>query len=151
VKQLVTRGHLHSVQAPEDRRRRRVFRSEVEAYARAHAGKWSYALRSPAQGTAPLASPTLPGISPQAAQAGAAGVAAAVLMIAALRAESDAALKLLLIGALVGIALLLILEWRRQGHLDAAQARHLERLAKSAEATPEQFVAELEQVLAQAR
>jgi hypothetical protein len=56
----------------------------------------------------------------------------------------------MLIGALVGIALLLILEWRRQGKLDAAQARRLEQLAKAAEATQDAFVTELEQVLAQA-
>ena len=51
------------------------------------------------------------------------------------------------IGALAAIALLLILEWQRQGKLDTAQARRLERLAKRAEAKPEVFVAELEQLL----
>src|SRR5262249_60479984 len=42
VKQLVARGRLHSLPAPEDRRRRLLTRTEVEAYAREHAGKWSY-------------------------------------------------------------------------------------------------------------
>jgi hypothetical protein len=83
-------------------------------------------------------------------QAGAASVGTAALLIGALKSESDTTLKLLIIGALIGLALLLILEWRRRGKLDDAQARRLEQLAKTAEATPDAFIAELEQVLAQA-
>lgn len=149
VKQLVQRGHLHSVPAPEDRRRRKLLLSEVQAYAQDHAGKWSYGHQMPALAVPQVVSPSL-AISPQTVTAGAASGVAAGLLIAALKTESDATLKLLIIGALVGIALLLILEWRRRGKLDAAQAHRLENLAKSAEAAPDTFVAELEQVLAQA-
>jgi hypothetical protein len=147
VKQLVQRGHLHSVPAPEDRRRRKLLLSEVQAYAESHAGKWSYGQQLPALATPPAASP-LQTISPQTALAGAASVGTAALLIAALKSESDATFKLLLIGALVGLALLLILELRRNGKLDAAQAHRMEKLAKSAEATPDVFIAELEPLLA---
>src|SRR5215472_2671086 len=56
VKQLVTRGRLHSIPAPEDRRRRLLTRAEVDAYAREHAGRWSYeeAVRPRAGASAPL-------------------------------------------------------------------------------------------------
>src|SRR5258707_14008651 len=97
VKQLVQRGHLHSVPAPEDRRRRKLLLSEVQAYARSHAGKWSYGLQLPA-----LATPAVGGasqsISPQLVQAGAASVGAAALLIAAFKSESDATARVLIIG-----------------------------------------------------
>jgi excisionase family DNA binding protein len=148
VKQLVSRGHLHSVPAPEDRRRRRVLRTEVVNYALDHAGKWSYAestARRPArsdlnaQADVPLA----------LAEAGVAGAAAALGLIAALRKGSDATVQLLIIGALVAIALLLFLEWQRQGKLDAAQRKRLEKLAKRAEGgeSSEEFVEEFERLL----
>jgi hypothetical protein len=149
VKQLVQRGHLHSVPAPEDRRRRKLLLSEVQAYARSHAGKWSYGLQVPALAT-PAVGGAAQSISPQLVQAGAASVGAAALLITAFKSESDATARVLIIGALIGIALLLLLEWQRRGNLDAAQSRRLEKLAKQAEAAREVFVSELEQVLAQA-
>jgi len=148
VKQLVSRGHLHSVPAPEDRRRRRVLRSEVAAYAREHAGKWSYnasaahvmnGAEREGKSSAPLA----------LGEAGLAGAAAAAALIAALRQGFDATTKLLIIGALVALALLLFVEWQRQGKLDAAQRRRLEKLAKSAEGgeSSDAFIDELERML----
>jgi|GEM_PF-3850515 len=148
VKQLVSRGHLHSVPAPEDRRRRRVLRSEVIAYARERAGKWSYddSAAHLQNGSEPDAESTMP---LALAEAGVAGTAAAVGLIAALRKGSDATVQLLIIGALVAIALLLFLEWRRQGKLDAAQQKRLEKLAKRAETgeSSEEFLAEFEELL----
>jgi DNA-binding MarR family transcriptional regulator len=151
VKQLVARGHLHSVPAPEDRRRRRVLRTEVDAYAREHAGKWSY--------TAAAAGVTVPArpqtqaprlaISPELVVAGAASVGAAALLIEAFRREPEATAKLLIIGALIALALLLFLEWDRQGKLDAAERRRLEKLAKQAEAAPDVFLSEFEQLMSE--
>jgi len=148
VKQLVSRGHLRSVPAPEDRRRRRVLRSEVANYALERAGKWSYGgataevqklAERNAQSDVPLA----------LAEAGVAGAAAAISLIAALRKGSDATVQLLIVGALVAIALLLFLEWRRQGKLDAAQQKRMEKLAKRVEAgeSSDEFLAEFEQLL----
>jgi excisionase family DNA binding protein len=147
VKQLVTRGRLHSLPAPDDGRRRLLARAEVEAYAREHVGKWSY------PETAALLPSAVPAPAPVSAElvtAGLVSAGAAGALIAALRAESDAALKLLLIGALVGLALWLILEWRRQGKLTAAESRHLETLAKQAERKPDVFLEEFQQMLARA-
>jgi hypothetical protein len=79
--------------------------------------------------------------------AGAASVGAAKLLIEAFRKEPEITARLLILGALVGLALLLILEWQRQGKLDAAQKRHLETLAKRAEATPDEFVVEFERYI----
>jgi hypothetical protein len=75
--------------------------------------------------------------------------AAALGLIAALRRGSDATAQLLIIGALVAIAFLLFLEWRRQGKLDGAQQKRLEKLAKRAEAgeSSEEFLAEFEELL----
>jgi hypothetical protein len=114
-----------------------------------HAGKWSYGQQMPALSMPPVAGPPL-SISPEMVQAGAATGVAAGLLITAVKSELDTTLKLLILGALAAIALLLIREWLRKGKLDDAQARRLENLAKSAEAAPEMFVTELEQVLAQA-
>jgi hypothetical protein len=152
VKQLVARGHLHSVPAPEDRRRRRVLRTEVDAYAREHAGKWSY-MATPARGaTVPARQPTeapAPAVSPELVVAGAASVGAAALLIEAFRKEPEATAKLLIVGALVALALLLLLEWDRQGKLDAAERRRLEKLAKQAEAAPDVFLSEFEQLMSE--
>jgi excisionase family DNA binding protein len=148
VRQLVMRGHLHSVPAPEDRRRRRLSRAEVEAYAQAHAGKWSYAESAIAKtvSPAPLAQPVP---SPELLVAGAASVTAIALLVAALRKEADTTTRMLLIGAVAALALVLIVERYRQGRLDDAERRRLERLAKQAEAgvETEAFIAELEQLL----
>jgi hypothetical protein len=150
VKQLVQRGHLHSVAAPEDRRRRMLIMSEVEAYARSHAGKWAYPLSVsgsyPTRGNVPAPPP---GVPPNLVKAGVVSAGAAIPLIAAFRVESDTAIRLLIIGALVGLALLLFLEWQRQGKLNEAQKRRLEMLAKQAEVTPEAFVNELEQLISQ--
>src|SRR5258707_13974397 len=76
VKQLVQRGHLHSVPAPEDRRRRKLLLSEVQAYAQSHAGKWSYGQQVPALELPAVTGPLL-SISPDIVQAGAASAVAA--------------------------------------------------------------------------
>jgi excisionase family DNA binding protein len=147
VKQLVVRGHLHSVPAPEDRRRRRLSRAEVEAYAQAHAGKWSYAEARP--GTMPLASPApQPALTPELVVAGAASVGAIALLADAFHKEPESTTRMLLIGAVVALALFLIVEWCRQGKLDEAERRHLERLAKQAEAgvETETFLHEFERL-----
>jgi excisionase family DNA binding protein len=146
VKQLVTRGRLRSLPAPEDRRRRLLTRVEVEEYAREHAGKWSY---EDAKGTHPAATaPTpAPELSKELILAGAASVGAAGLLIKAWSEEPELTAKVLIIGAIVAIALLLILEWRRQGKLNEAQARRLQNLAKQAESRPEQFIKEFEPLL----
>jgi hypothetical protein len=151
VKQLVSRGHLHSVPAPEDRRRRRVLRTEVEAYAREHAGKWSYAA-PPTNATAPawqLPAIPQPPLSPEFVVAGAASVGAAALLIEAFRKEPETTAKLVIIGALIALALLLLLEWDRQGKLDAAERRRMEKLAKRAEAAPDVFLSEFEQLISE--
>lgn len=149
VKQLVSRGHLHSVPAPEDRRRRLLLRSEVEAYARAHAGKWSYSdtAARPETVAAPAARPVL---SPQLLIAGAASLAAIVLLIAAFRTEVDPSVRAALVAAVIALGLVLLVEWERQGRINAAQRRRLEQLAKQAEVKPEEFVQELERFLPQA-
>jgi excisionase family DNA binding protein len=146
VKQLVTRGRLHSLPAPEDRRRRLLVRAEVEAYAREHAGKWSYEDDEGAHPAATAPAPA-PEVSKELVLAGAASVGAAGLLIKAWSEEPELTAKVLIIGAIVAIALLLILEWRRQGKLNEAQARHLETLAKQAESRPEQFIREFEPLL----
>jgi excisionase family DNA binding protein len=146
VKQLVTRGRLHSVPAPEDRRRRLLLRAEVEAYAREHAGKWSYAEdRHPQQMSSALAQ--LPPLSPELVLAGNAGAATAGLLIKAFRIESDTALKLLILGAVIALAFVLLREWMRQGKVDASQQRRLEKLAKQAETKTDVFLQEFEQLL----
>ena len=146
VKQLVARGRLHSIPAPEDRRRRLLTRAEVEAYAREHAGKWSYTdgSRTLAAASAPT---QLPQLSSELLLAGTAGAVSAELFIKAFRVESDAALQLLIIGALIAIALVLVREWLRQGRLNAAQARRLEKLAQQAETNPDTFLQEFERLL----
>jgi excisionase family DNA binding protein len=152
VKQLVQRGHLHSVPAPEDRRRRKLLFSEVQAYAQSHAGKWRYPMSvgsvMQAQAGVPVP-PTASAVSPTLVKAGVVSAGASVALIAAFRMESDVAIRLLIVGALVGLALVLFLEWQRQGKLDDAQKRRLEKLAKQAEAMPEAFVNELDQLIAQ--
>jgi excisionase family DNA binding protein len=150
VKQLVTRGRLHSLPAPEDRRRRLLARGEVEAYAREHAGKWSYeeSVRPLAGASAPLPNPAL---SPDMLLAGSSGVATAVLLIKAFRIEPDVALKVLILGAVVGLALVLLMEWKRQGKMNAAQQHRMERLAKQAEVKPDTFLEEFEQLLTSAQ
>jgi excisionase family DNA binding protein len=149
VKQLVTRGRLHSIPAPEDRRRRLLTRPEVEAYAREHAGKWSYeeSLRPLAGASTPMPDPAL---SPDLVLAGSAGVATAGLLIKAFRIESDVVLKVLILGAVVGLALMLLMEWARQGKVNAAQQRRMEQLAKQAEVMPDTFLEEFEQLLTSA-
>jgi excisionase family DNA binding protein len=146
AKQLVARGRLHSIAAPEDRRRRLLVRAEVEAYARDHAGKWSYE-----EGALPLsvvsAAPQLPPLSQELVLAGTAGVVSAELFIKAFHIESDMALKLLILGVVIAIALVLLREWLRQGKLNAAQARHLEKLAQQAETNPDAFLQEFERLL----
>lgn len=146
VKQLVTRGRLRSIPAPEDRRRRLLARADVEAYAREHAGKWSYeADTAPRPVTRAPVQP--PQVSKEFAVAGAASIGTAALLIEAFRREPELTARLIIIGAVVAIALLLFLEWQRQGKLNAAQARRLENLAKQAESKPEQFLQEFEQLL----
>jgi excisionase family DNA binding protein len=146
VKQLVTRGRLHSVPAPEDRRRRLLARAEVETYAREHAGKWSYEGGATSWSRPPTAV-AVPPPSSEFAVAGAASGVAAALLIEAFRREPEVTARLLIIGALAALALLLFLEWRRQGKLNAAQARRLETLAKQAETKPDQFLEEFERLL----
>jgi hypothetical protein len=73
---------------------------------------------------------------------------AAAALIEAFRREPELTVRLVIIGALVGLALLLILEWQRLGKLDAAQRRHLESLARRAEATPDAFLEEFERLMA---
>jgi excisionase family DNA binding protein len=149
VKQLVTRGRLRSVPAPEDRRRRLLVRAEVETYARDHAGKWSYVEdTSPRPVASVPAQP--PGVSKEIVVAGAASVGAATLLIEAFRREPELTARLVIIGAVAAIALVLFLEWQRQGRLNAAQAHRLEHLAKQADTKPEQFLKEFEQLLATA-
>jgi excisionase family DNA binding protein len=145
VKQLVTRGRLHSLPAPEDRRRRLLARAEVEAYAREHAGKWSYGDDAyPPSGVRSVPTPPL---SQDLVLAGSAGVAAAGLLIKAFRIEPDIALKVLILGAVVGLALVLLMEWKRQGKVNAAQQHHMEQLAKRAEVMPDTFLEEFEHLL----
>jgi excisionase family DNA binding protein len=144
VKQLVTRGRLHSIPAPEDRRRRLLQRAEVEAYAHEQAGKWSYAAAEHPQA---VQSTPLPPLSPELVLAGSTGVATAALLIKAFRVESDVALKLLILGAVIALALILLREWSQRGKVNAAQQRRLEKLAKQAETKPEVFLQEFEQVL----
>lgn len=146
VKQLVMRGHLHSVPAPEDRRRRRLRRSEVEAYARAHAGKWSYADTAALSSDQRTDEPP-PALSRELVIAGAASVGVIALLIGAFRAESDPTARAAIIVAVIALGLLLLVEWDRQGKIDAAERRRLERLAKQAETQPERFLDELERLL----
>jgi excisionase family DNA binding protein len=146
VKQLVTRGRLRSIPAPEDRRRRLLMRAEVETYAREHAGKWSYSEDSHSQQWG-SASAQLPSLSPELVLAGNAGVAAAGLLIKAFRIESDTALKLLILGAVIALAFVLLREWMQQGKVDTSQQRRLEKLAKQAETKPDVFLQEFEQLL----
>jgi excisionase family DNA binding protein len=142
VKQLVTRGRLHSMQAPEDRRRRLLMRAEVEDYAREHAGKWSYEedIRSKAVQQPPQ-------LSKEFVVAGAASVGVAALLMDALRKEPEGIGRLVLIGALVALAAVLILELRRQGKLNEAKARHLEQLTQQAETNPDLFLKAFDQLL----
>jgi excisionase family DNA binding protein len=147
VKQLVARGRLHSIPAPEDRRRRLLTRAEVEAYARNHAGKWSYTQEAAPPQPAPEAPVQPPPLSKEFVVAGAASVGTAALLIEAFRREPELTARLVLIGAVAAIALLLFLEWRRQGKLSAAQAHRLETLAKQADTKPERFLSEFEQWL----
>jgi excisionase family DNA binding protein len=146
VKQLVTRGRLHSIPAPEDRRRRLLARTEVEEYAREHAGKWSYEGAATSRSRLPKPAAAQP-LSSEYVVAGAASVGAAALLIEAFRREPEVTARLVLIGAVVALAFLLFLEWQRQGKLNAAQARRLETLAKQAETKPDQFLEEFERLL----
>jgi excisionase family DNA binding protein len=143
VKQLVARGHLHSVPAPEDRRRRRLLRSEVLGYQQAHAGKWSYDERGYVEEAASREQAPVP---PELVNAGLAGASAVMALIAAFRGGSDATARILVIGAIIALALLLLLEWDRQGKVDTAKRRRLERMAKDAESgvATETFIDELE-------
>jgi excisionase family DNA binding protein len=150
VKQLVVRGNLRSITAPEDRRRRRLLRSEVEAYRQSHVGKWSYPWGDWDDAEASVNWSPIPELpSPNLVAAGVVSAGAAIPLIAAFRSETDTAIRLLILGALIGLALVLFLEWQRQGKLDDAQKRRMEKLAKRAEAWPDEFVAELEQLITQ--
>jgi hypothetical protein len=73
--------------------------------------------------------------------------AAASSLITAFRKNSDVIIGAAIIGALMALAFLLFIEWERQGKLDTAQQRHLEKLTKQAEVAPEPFLRELENLL----
>jgi excisionase family DNA binding protein len=148
VKQLVVRGHLHSIAAPEDRRRRRLIRSEVEAYRRSHAGKWNYPWEPWNHEKASVDWSPIPELpSPNLVAAGVVSAGAAIPLITAFKNEKDIAIRLLILGALIGLAYLLFQQWQQQGKLDDAQKRRMDKLAKTAEAAPDEFVAELEQLI----
>jgi excisionase family DNA binding protein len=143
VKQLVVRGHLRSVPAPDDRRRRRLVRSDVLAYQQAHAGKWSYSERDVGNSQLQHPTKTVGSLSAETALAGAASGVALLLLVDAFRKEPDTVLRAAALAAIVGLALLLILEWQRQGRVEPAEKRWFERLAKRAtvEGETEPFLA----------
>jgi hypothetical protein len=78
-------------------------------------------------------------------------VVTAGLLIKAFHIESDVALKVAILGAVVGIALMLLMEWVRQGKVNAAQQRRMEQFAKQAGVRPDRFLEEFEQLLTSAQ
>jgi hypothetical protein len=75
----------------------------------------------------------------------------ALLMFIFKNSAGDTATQVLVMGAIAGLALLVIAEWQEQGRISQEEARRLERLAKKAEADQahaEAFMSELEKVIA---
>lgn len=132
VRSLVWRGELHTQPDPHNKRRRLLSLAEVQAYA---IKKSRQALPAPAS-----ALNTGAGLDMSSNMLGAVagGIALLLLLVALFKAGgADAAMRVLVIGASAGVALLIIAEWQEQGRISTQEAKRLERLAKDAEANPD--------------
>lgn len=140
VKQIVGRKLLHSVPAQDGTRKRLLARAEVMDYAQMRAkhprGLPARPIRSLAQGATPQ----------DLAMIGM-GIGVIGLLILALQSEERAVERVLIIGALVALALLLLATWQEEGKIDARERRRLERLAQDAERQPEPFITELQALI----
>lgn len=146
IRSLVYRGHLHAIPNPRDRRYRLLSRKEVEDYAVKYIRN---AIPAPLYALAPSASPNRTiELSPQMLGAIGGGVVLVAVLIFLVKDVDDPAMRAILVGAIVGIALLALREWQEQGRISQEQRRRLEQLAQTAGADPDPFVSELEQVLA---
>ena len=149
VRSLVVRGELHTQPGPGDKRRRFLSQQEVQQYAVRRLLRGAIGIDAPVSGPAPAGAPNVSrdlSRSPQRVGAVAASVAFLLLLILAFK-SADAATRALIVGAVAGVAALIIVEWQQQGRISAQEARRLQALASKAESEPEPFMSELERLL----
>lgn len=152
VRSLVIRGELHTQPGPGDKRRRFLSLPEVQQYAVKRLVRGAIRADTSASTPAPAPAAT-PGagidlsVSPQLLGAVAAGAALILLLIFVFKSGADATTRALIAGAIAGMAVLVITEWRQEGRITAQEELHLKTLASKAESEPEPFMSELERLL----
>lgn len=146
VRSLVVRGELHTHPGPGDKRRRFLSQKEVQQYAVRRLLRGAIRADTSTPAAAPGARLDL-SVSPQMLGAVAAGAALLLLLILAFKSGADLTTRALIVGAVAGVAALLIAEWQQEGRITAQEARHLQALARKAESEPEPFISELERLL----
>lgn len=149
MRSIVHRSQFSTYPDPHDKRRRLLSRSEVERYA-----VRTLLAAQPAPVAPAPTLPTLPGfsigpdLSPQLLGAVAGGIALVGVLLLLFRYADDAKTRALIVGAIAGVALFVAAEWQEEGRISAQERARIEELARRAEADPEPFVSEVEQVLA---
>ncbi|MBF6589767.1 MAG: hypothetical protein IVW57_04455 [Ktedonobacterales bacterium] len=136
---VVTRGQLHPVPDPANRRRRLLLRIEVEERARiTRRHPYGIQPRSPARVDAARAEGAQLTNDERRLLVGVAAGTLALAAIVALARSDDPAIKGVAAGVLVALVLLCIAEWYRVGTIDGIERTYLEQLVKNADTTDEQ-------------